>query len=180
MFAHIRRLKERLGTVRKRSWHFQATEMVWGSRASGGKACTYYWVKLQSSLVYIILIFSVSYFIIGPIMLFLGFYPGFYPWAKDEEAGNNFNYDYKRLPGGRRMPFAPWEAAASLGVLAGIYYLAFVNPDLGIMILGLGLIIAACCALAYAVIKSPIRKFIARVWDKACPPLVVVEDENPN
>jgi hypothetical protein len=101
---------------------------------------------------------------------------------QSQTCGSRGHYGYKRLPSGKRMRVAPWEAVAGLAGLVGIYCLIFVAPQVGAGV-GIGLLFLA---LGGAVIlalgkswRNPVvqhgRQSVAIAWGRVCPPLIVEE-----
>lgn len=182
-------LKYKLSHVSARSWHYRFVKSFWGPRAAG-KACTYYWIKLPSTF----LVAGLALI----ILLFLTIVVGFFGFVLDlKKEDKELFYPYKTLPSGRKVPVAPWEIVGGIGVLYALYYLAFVDRSLG-MLVGLAVLALFILAvLSFVLIKiwqsetlratrlatrtnlSQARDGVSQAWDTLCPPLIVEDNQEP-
>lgn len=114
-----------------------------------------------------------------------GFVPGFFKPKDDTlrymEVSGDLFYPYKTLPNGKGLLIAPWEVLLTLAILALIYYLVFLNSEMGIF-LAMSLASGTIALLVvFLILKSSAPRFTARLagtfWNKVCPPLVVLNEE---
>ncbi len=172
----LAKLKRYLSEIDASTWHYRITESVWGERRlRRGKACTYYWFRLPLAILAAILVFAV----IIPSGAVVGYFLGFRIRLKDDGSKELF-CRYKRNSRGQRVLFAPWEASMVGAAIVAIYYLAFLNHGLGVLILMIALGIAALALVLGTILYSwnhPIarraRWSIADAWDQVCPNLVI-------
>lgn len=178
-------LKHRLSHVRESSWHFQLVKEIWKAGAYDSKACSYYWFKIPSSL----LLLCLGILIMGLIIIvagFLGFVPTVFetksPLMRSRKDG--VFYPYKTLPSSKRLPIAPWEIAAMIVVLYGIYDLAVIDQQLGFWVMSVGMSLTALAMVVYLIYKIWRLSFFvnlrskagfsaSQTWDGVCPKLVV-------
>lgn len=183
-------LKDRLSRVNPKSWHYKMVDDVWGTKAAG-KACTYYWFKLPLAALAFALFVIITF--VGSIGgLIFGYLPTMVPAPKNPVTGfqevpygtGTFFYPYKTLPNGRKMPLAVWEVILLAGVGFVLYYLGFMDQELGLTILIWVLSIAIGAAVVFGVIfavsaswKNPLiaraRSNLVATWNKVCPELVI-------
>jgi hypothetical protein len=208
-FKFLGRVKDRLSHVDADALHYQLTEWIWKSKAQNSKACSYYWLKLPSSLLIggciaiggaLVLVFML--FLWGAFF-FCGFWlsvfnsekkhptPAYYNSSR-ARMDNRATYGYKRLYTNKSVRLAPWEIAALLGVFYGLYYsFALHTNTIGVhYVLPItGVVLACLMALGVAFYffasgwKLPrvqeARRSIKAAWDRACPPLVVEKAQSP-
>ena len=190
----LTRVKAHFSTVSANAWHYRVTTALWKpKRVDGRKACSYYWIKLPTSLLALPFMLVMVGFIaiIGGIIVVVGWFVGYIPtFIGDQErakefVGDDAFYPYKTWPSGKRRRVLPWEVAAPVVSLGTIYYCGFVNRDVGIIVglvlvgLLLGILVGA---ILYAISSKwkhsgiqDQRTKIKSAWDKVCPPLTVIE-----
>lgn len=181
MTGYVQRLRHDLTHVKTSAWHYRVVRQ-WGTPSE--KACAYYWWDIPTSLF----LYGMSYALLLLVWTsgwFFGFMPAFIRPKNDEAThllGSKLIYPYKRNSRGERYRFAPWELALALVALAFLYYLIWVDPQMGTTV---GL--AAATLLVLGALGWAVRKFTrvvvrareaARVaWDRVCPPLVIEREE---
>lgn len=189
-------LKNYLSHVRETSWHYRFVYDLWG-RNTQGKACTYYWFKLPSTFIVTVFVFTLVGFF-SLLAWCFGFVPTWFetedPFLKrymldrTEYRGEPSFYPYGYTSKGKKRHIYPWQLILIAGVVALVYYLAFVNTTFGV-ILGilLGGLLGGCVLLGitvFLIVQGWKTKAAKRAgsklkvaWDKVCPPLIVVPSE---
>jgi len=190
MFKLLEQLKHRLSHVRAGSWHWKATKRIFESYAYG-KACTYYWFKLPLSLLALLIITVVWVVIsaLGVLYVVLGWICGFRLGGKVFDTNHSVleslnYYDYKERPDGTKARFAPWEIILIPVLIWLVWFLAFVRSDIGKITLYMLVGILSGSLIVYFITASwklPLivqaRANVRAAWDKICPVLVVVENQ---
>ncbi len=154
------------------------------------KACSYWWFKLPTSLLgwAVLGVLAAFFCLVG---LFIGYVPAYFGSAQQKEhlAHGDLFLEYKELPGGYRVRFAPWElilmALFVWGCFAlvidqrlfgGISYVSggFVSllPDL---ISALLILVLATAIFAFVVL-SAYKIWGLRIWRRGCSLLVAKWD----
>lgn len=181
MLRFLGRIKERLSNIKDTDWHYQVVELPFHD-AENGKACSYYWLKLPFALLWwcFLCIVAVMLFVGG---LFFGYVVTFFPTKNIEFASihdNKVFYPYKRFPNGKRMPVAPWEVVALIGVLSAVYYLAVVDREAGIITAGILLTFPVLAGVLWVLTKAwknPVvagaRSNLTALYNRVCPDLHV-------
>lgn len=191
MLSLLSRAKDSLSHVRTSTWHYKAVREIWGWRANEGKACTYYWFKLPLSLLAFLVIAAIC----ALITIFAWFVGRTPTWFKTEDPElrwykkykNEMFYPYGYTSKGKRRRVMPWWLGLVTLFAGLVYYLAIVNPVLGLItIYVMGSVIGGVLFLALLVFgitknwNNPgvanARAKVRAAWDKACPPLVIVEN----
>ncbi len=148
-------LKYNLSYIKPSTWHYRLVKELFGEyHASKSKACTYYWLKLPSSLL-VLGFLAVVVSILAVFTAVFGWLLGWDPMFRDPKEGEwdpyqaekaEFKrthlgeyrvrylfYPYKRTRKGGYKKFAPWEILGLVlllgGVSYGVYFLAFVWTD---------------------------------------------------
>ena len=188
MLSLLSRVKDSLSHVKASTWHYKAVHEIWGWRANEGKACTYYWFKLPTSLLALLMLI-----ILGAIITVAAWFVGRTPtWFKTEDP---YLTDYKRelcypygyTSKGKKRHVMPWWFGL-VALFAGVfYYLAIANPVVGLITISvIGSMIGGVLILALLVFgitknwntpgAANARAKVKTAWDRACPPLVVVKN----
>ncbi len=190
----IEHLKNSLSHVKETRLDYKLVEYIWGESASRGKACSYYWVKIPSSVLFLILAI-----VLASAVTAIGWFFGHIPtWFETEDPYlTNYIkvrrekaafYPYRYTSKGKRMHIVPWQVVTGLGVLGILYYLSIRNQDAGSEVgIVAGVVVAAFVGLAvlcFLIVMlwqnsftAGIRNRIGDTWDKACPPLVIEKHE---
>jgi len=186
----ITKLKYRLGHVSDKSWHWKVTEFVYGRRAQG-KACTYYWFKVPTSVIAYAALAAVASVLQGVRILYIvvAWIFGYRFIGKlfdlDDEITCQRNFtDYKERPDGTRFRFAPWEyllLPLSVWVLGTLIFEYFDMTVKIIAWLVATSVVFSVATLTLFILSAvwqhpPFVRARARAvsaWNRACLPLVV-------
>lgn len=187
MLTLLSNVKNKLSHVKETTWHYKAVKSVWGWN-TGGKACTYYWFKLPSSFVVL-----GALMVLGAIITVISWFFGQTPtWIKPTDpeleyyhkSSSYLFYPHGATSKGKRRHILPWWFGAAGGVILGIYYLAVMQPAIGLIVAVVALAVLILGGAIYLLANnwdSPgltnARANLKAAWDKACPPLEVVEEE---
>lgn len=178
----LSQVKYKLSHVSASAWHWKAVEFIWGDRA-GGKACTYYWIKIPTSLIALAFVVIVGgiWFLGRVAMVSVMWVLGFRFRGRltdfDQSVDRSYNYnDYKIRGDGTKNRFAPWEfLAVILGVFVVVKFPSFA-VQIGLVAVAL-MILGGLVYLVSKAVKIPriarLRKEIENAWDGICPPLYV-------
>ncbi len=186
--------KNYLSHVRETSWHYKLVKSVWGQKAPEGKACSYYWLKLPSSLLALAGLF-LFVVIFGTLVIGGGWFFGFIPtiFKTEDPYLKSYLADHYREPSwypygytskGKKRHIFPWQVALVGIFFALSYYLGFENQTAGAVVgISTGSVVGGFLVLGVFIFliskswKTPAlvsaRKSVKSAWDKACPPLVV-------
>jgi hypothetical protein len=184
-------LKSYLSHVRDNTWHYKTVKNIWGKNTAGG-SCLYYWIKLPTALVATALI-AILFVIVATVAWFVGYILTDFktddPKLK-EYARNHDAYPYGLTSKGKRRRIIPWQVTGVVIFCTVVWYLSFPERGTGILVGSvIGSVIVALLLLGifvYAFSKSwntqvfaSSRAAVSSAWHRACPPLTVVPQQEP-
>lgn len=135
-----------------------------------------------------LLVIAVSAAIITALGWFFGRTPEWFetkdPYLTDYKQlhKNTLFYPYGYTSKGKKRRVMPWQLALVVLVIAVLYYLAFANQVAGLITISVigGVLVLAL--LVFGITENWNNPGVANArakakaaWDKACPPLVIVE-----
>src|SRR4030065_1364841 len=165
MFKILVTLKDKLSHINAKTWHYQATLLIFGKKAEG-KACTYYWFKLPLSLIVLLIVAIIAVFFLSirGLIILLAWFFGYRFRGEfldmDNGVTSSWSYtDYKERKNGSSYKIAPWELLIFPFAVWLVWLLAIVHPNIGITILiGLGVLTAVTILIYFftASLKFPL------------------------
>ncbi|OGM08088.1 hypothetical protein A2W13_02655 [Candidatus Woesebacteria bacterium RBG_16_36_11] len=187
MFTLLAHLKYSFSHINSKDWHWKIVSLIWGKRASRGSACPYYWFKLPTSLLILLIggiIMIIWMFFRGLTIVFM--WIGGYQFKRDfknpdHAVTERYSYsDYKERKDGSYIRFAPWQYLIIPIALVVIWYLGFVNQKLALTILLVITALTIVTLLAYVLSKGwknqyvqQARNNVSDAWHRVCPPLYI-------
>ena len=175
-FWPLKWLKRRLSRVREDSWHYRLTAQLWDNdekKLSRSKACTYYWVKLPSTMIAASLFFGAIFILVMP----LGWIAGFRPVIDEHDLF----LPYKTTKSGKKRLVAPWQVLLVGLALGSLYYLALINQSAGMiaLVVSVGIVMIALLAvLLWKLFASRYARWFYHktgyLWGYFCPQLTVI------
>lgn len=185
-------LKYWLSHIDDTTWHYQFTHSIWGNNTPG-KACYYYWGKLPLTLIAWIVIL-----VLGFILAVGGWFCGYVltdfkttdPFLLSNKGENDLFYPYRYTSKGKLRRIMPWQVAIVAVFGALVYYLSVLNPEVGIRIGVVALVVAVLVTVVGGLIflissnwNSPIvssaRSNVVAAWNRSCPEMVVETSKEP-
>lgn len=188
----FKRAKDRLSHVKEDGWPYKRAQDWWGD-STEGKACTFLWIKLPTSLI-LTAFFGTLYVVVVACGWFFGYVsPDFFktkdPHLLEITGKDDLFYPYRYTSRGGIRRIVPWQVAAVLAAIALVWYLSVQNQQAGIItgIVSVSVVLAALALglLVYVISTNwkastliAARTSVANAWNRACPPLVVVKTKS--
>lgn len=191
MLKQLELLKNRLSTIRSDSWHLKLTSIIW-KNADKGKACTYVWFRFPTAVVALFIVAIVAAFVvvfrfaIVFVARLFGYRYNLSIRDLEDDISNSSSftrYQDQHIEEGPKNS-APGKYLSILPIAAAIYYLAVVQPYIGIAVVLVAMLLAIAALVIFVITKGwkfpPIvyvRAQVVAAWDKVCPQLVVIDPD---
>jgi hypothetical protein len=196
----ISKLKTRLSTIPTDSRRYRFVNFFWEDpeKIEGAKACKFYWIMIPASAIGSVIlgiIMLLFWILVVPIAWFLGYTPTPETTKKKDKLPSHIPTDKMLLPKGysprtgEYRKHNPWYYVlpfVGVGVIVaglsnGMLWEAFLAIGNFLQaawpyFLGIAVIIGACWIIGVLYKKRQFR--FSAWWNKACPPLVVVQVED--
>ena len=170
MHRVISRTKGYFSNVRKSAWHYKLVDDIFDGRV-GGKACTYYWVKLPITLLAV-----GALAVLYAIVITVFWLSGRVPVNFDDPT---YLTPYKTTRSGKKVRFAPWEILTLVALAFALYFFVWVNQTAGVITTAVLVGLMTGGFLFIFLVRNEatrgLRAELKSAWDRVCPNLTIVE-----